>query len=124
MLLYLLLVAGYTTLIIVSKKFFRYSSEFNYGAYACLSIQIAATILRVFFLNRNWKSPVTIQYFIFGAAFILNLLTLYLLTLLPNNLLAILGFFITYFAHLKIIIFIGYKLSSPLENGQNEENES
>lgn len=119
---YMIFILGYIIFVISLQNIFKYPGELSYGVYSSLTIQILATVCRLFFLNRDWKSPITIQYIIFGIVFILNLFVLYFLSLLANNVIAILGFFITYFLHLKIIIFIGYKFNKEPEIKYTEED--
>lgn len=113
---YFIFILGYIFLFLIIQKIFSLEKEFHYGVYSSLAIQILATVLKIFFLSRDWKSPITIQYIIFGVEFLLNIIVVYILTLLAHNVIAISGFFITYFLHLKIVIFLGYKLSVPIDS--------
>lgn len=108
---YFISISAYAIFIYGIKTVLKLQDEFVYGAYACTVVQVCATVLRIFFLNYDWKSPITIQYFIFGISFLINIVVVYLLTLLSHNVIAIVGFFVTYFIHLKLILFLGYKLT-------------
>ncbi len=109
---YFVIIFFYILIVFLIQKIFSFEKEFSIGVYICLVIQVLAISLKIFFLNKDWKSPITIQYIISGIAFLVNILALYILTLLAHNVIAISGFFITYFLHLKIVIILGYKLSS------------
>lgn len=104
-------ISGYIIFIIGIQTLLSLEKELNYGVYACLLIQVLATILKIFFLNQNLKYSIAIQYIIFGIEFLLNIILVYILTLTSHNVIAISGFFFTYFFHLKILILLGYKLS-------------
>lgn len=116
---YFISIFGYILFIYGIKSVLKLQDEFSYGVYACTVVQFCATVLRIFFLNYDWKSPITIQYFIFGISFLINIVVVYLLTLLSHNVIAIIGFFVTYFIHLKLVLFLGYKLTIHKEEESN-----
>lgn len=86
------------------------------GFFAGLWLQGSIYLLKVFFMNKDWSSPVTIQLFLTISSFFLSAVMLYFFVQIDKNIPAIVGFFIAYYLNLKIIVLIAHFFTRNAEN--------
>ncbi|MDX1959258.1 MAG: hypothetical protein SFU98_11835 [Leptospiraceae bacterium] len=81
---------------------------YTFGFWVGLGLQGGISLLKVFYMNRDWSSPPTIQMFLNLASFFSSLAVLIFFTVLRKDISFMVGFFIAYYINIKNIVLIAH----------------